>query len=49
MVAILLGGIVLTYVSNPLLFWLILTAPVVPAILLLRHAGNRIPVVANTA
>jgi MFS family permease len=49
MVAILLGGIVLTFVTNPLEFWLILTVPAIPAILLLRHAGTRLPRPANTA
>ncbi len=49
MVAILLGGIVLTYVTNPFEFWVLLNLPAIPAVLLLRHSGARIPTPANTA
>jgi len=47
--ATLAGTVVLTLVTNPLLIWLILIAPAVPAVLLLRHAAGRIPRAANTA
>jgi hypothetical protein len=49
LLAILLGGIVLTYVSNSLEIWVILTAPALPAIPQLRHAAGRIPAFANLA
>jgi len=47
--ATLAGGVVLQYVTNPLLIWVILVVPIVPAIVLLRHAGRRIPEAANRA
>lgn len=47
--ATLAGSFVLALVTNPLLIWLILIAPGVPAILLLRHAGTRIPPEVNRA
>ncbi|HTT25796.1 MAG TPA: MFS transporter [Thermoplasmata archaeon] len=49
LVAILIGGVVLTYVTNPFVFWILLTLPAVPAILLLRHAGALIPPEENAA
>ena len=47
--ATLAGGVVLALVTNPLLIWIILLVPAVPAILLLRHAGRRIPDAMNRA
>jgi MFS family permease len=45
----LLGGVVLASTSDPALIWLLLTAPAVPAVLRLRHAGGRVDARANTA
>jgi len=42
-VAVLLGGVVLATTSNPLLIWVYLVAPVVPAVILLRDAASRLP------
>jgi len=47
--ATLAGGVVLALVTNPLLIWVILIAPAVPAIVLLRHAGARIQGPTNRA
>ena len=47
--ATLAGGVVLALVTNPLLIWIILIAPAVPAIVLLRDAGRRIPPDKNRA
>lgn len=47
--ATLAGGVVLAYVANPLLIWVVLLTPVLPALLLLRHAGRRIPEFQNRA
>jgi MFS family permease len=47
--ATLAGGVVLAYVTNPLLIWVFLLMPAVPAIVLLRHAGRRIPERMNRA
>ncbi len=47
--ATLAGGVVLAFVTNPLLIWVILLVPAIPAILLLRHAGKRIPGEMNRA
>ncbi|MGP8159588.1 MAG: MFS transporter, partial [Thermoplasmata archaeon] len=47
--ATLAGGVVLAFVTNPLLIWVILLVPAIPAILLLRHAGRRIPGEMNRA
>lgn len=47
--ATLAGGVVLAFVTNPLLIWIILLIPAVPAIVLLRHAGGRIPDKMNRA
>jgi MFS family permease len=43
------GGIVLASVANPLLMWAILVIPLVPATLLLRWLGRRIPREADRA
>ena len=42
------GGLVLGAFSNPLVVWLILGIPCIPAILLFRVLGTRIPAAANT-
>jgi MFS family permease len=47
--ATLAGGVVLALVTNPLSIWIILIAPAIPAIILFRHAGRRIPDKANRA
>jgi len=47
--ASLAGGAVLALTSNPLLIWLILLSPVVPATVLLRIAARHIPDKANRA
>ena len=47
--ATLAGGVVLAFVTDPLLIWAILLIPAVPAIVLLRHAGTRIPTPMNRA
>jgi len=47
--ASLAGGVVLALTSNPLLIWLILLSPAVPAIVLLRIAARHIPDKANRA
>ncbi len=44
----LLGGLVLATFSNSLVVWLILGIPCIPAILLFRWVGTRIPERANT-
>ena len=44
----LVGGLVLSAVANPLLLWLILAVPCIPALLLFRWLGSRLPVAANT-
>lgn len=43
LVAVFVGGVVLSATSNPLLIWIYLLVPAVPAILLFRHAGLRLP------
>jgi predicted MFS family arabinose efflux permease len=40
--SVLVGGVVLSLTANPVLIWLLLVAPAVPAVLLLRHASRRI-------
>ncbi len=42
------GGVVLASVSNSLLVWMILAIPCIPAVLLFRWLGGRIPSAANT-
>ena len=42
------GGVVLGAFSNPLLVWLILATPCIPAILLFQWLGRKIPARANT-
>ena len=44
----LFGGIILGSFTNPLLVWLILAIPCIPAIILFDWVGRRIPVAANT-
>jgi len=43
----LVGGLVLSAVSNPLLIWVILAVPCIPALLLFQWVGGRIPAEAN--
>jgi MFS family permease len=40
--SVLVGGATLSWTSNPLAIWLLLVAPAVPAVILLRHAGRRL-------
>lgn len=47
-IAPLLGGVVLGAVTNSLAVWVILSIPCIPAILLFRWVGTRIPERANT-
>jgi MFS family permease len=47
--SILLGGAVLGAVSNPLLIWVLLLIPAVPALVLFRHAATRLSPVQDTA
>ncbi len=42
-VALLIGGAALSTISDPLLLWVILLIPAVPAVLLFRHAARRLP------
>ena len=42
------GGVVLGAFSNPLLVWLILATPCIPAVLLFQWLGRKIPARANT-
>ncbi len=44
----LIGGFVLSTVTNPLLVWVILALPGIPAALLFQWVGTRIPAAANT-
>lgn len=44
----LIGGLILSAVANPLLIWIILAIPCIPAILLFEWVGERIPTAANT-
>jgi MFS family permease len=41
LLAVFVGGVVLTVTSDPLLIWIYLVAPAVPAVLLLRDAARR--------
>jgi MFS family permease len=41
LLAVLFGGVVLASTTNPLLIWVYLTLPGVPAVVLLRHAARR--------
>jgi MFS family permease len=47
--AIFFGGAVLSAVPNPLWEWLLLILPTIPAVLLLRVAGRRIPITMDRA
>jgi MFS family permease len=49
LLATLAGGVVLALVTNPLLIWIVLILPAIPAVVLLRHAARRIPDKANRA
>ena len=49
LLAVVFGGVVLAQVANPLLLWIVLVAPCVPAILLLRWVGARLPARPNRA
>jgi len=42
--SIFFGGAVLTAVANPLLEWVLLVLPAIPAIAILRYASRRIPI-----
>lgn len=44
----LIGGVVLAWVADPMLVWAILAVPGIPAVLLFRWAGKRVPAAANT-
>jgi len=48
-VSVLLGGAVLGLTSNPLLIWLLLVSPAVPAVVLFRHAAGRLRPAQDTA
>ena len=41
-VSVLIGGVTLSWTSNPLVIWLLLVAPAIPAVVLLRHASRRL-------
>jgi MFS family permease len=47
--SVLLGGITLSFTSNPLAIWLLLVLPVIPAVVLLRHASRRLSAEADRA
>jgi MFS family permease len=49
LVAVVVGGIALATIGNPVLLWVVLCAPAVPAVILLRAAGRRLPTTANRA
>ena len=40
--SVLIGGVVLSLTGNPLLIWVILLTPAVPAVILYRHAATRL-------
>jgi len=44
----LIGGFVLSAVTNPLLVWVILAVPCIPAALIFHWLGGRLPAAANT-
>ena len=48
-VSVLVGGLVLASVTNPLLVWVFLVLPAVPAIVLFRHAAHRLPLTVDRA
>jgi hypothetical protein len=43
------GGAALATLGNPLLLWMVLVAPCLPAVLLLRWVGARLPARPNRA
>lgn len=49
LVSVLAGGAVLGAVTNPLVVWLVLCAPAIPAVVLLRHASHRLSAAQDTA
>jgi MFS family permease len=42
LLSVFLGGVVLSWVSSPLIIWTILIVPAIPSILLFRHAARRL-------
>jgi MFS family permease len=49
LVSVLVGGFVLSTTANPLLIWVLLLAPAVPAVVLFRHAATRLPLAKDRA
>ncbi len=49
LVSVLLGGFALAATANPLLVWVVLVVPAVPAIVLFRHAARRLSREVDTA
>jgi MFS family permease len=49
LLATVVGGVALATIHDPLLLWVVLCAPAVPAILLFWHAGGRLPTRSNRA
>ncbi len=49
LISVFFGGLVLSVVADPMLEWIILMSPAVPALLLLGHVSRRIPGKANRA
>lgn len=47
--SVFVGGVVLSWTANPLLIWLLLSAPTLPSILLFRDAAHRLPRAVDTA
>ena len=47
--SVLLGGVTLSLTTDPLLIWVLLVAPSVPAVLLLRHARGRLAIEVDRA
>jgi MFS family permease len=40
--SVFLGGVILSWVANPLLIWAILIVPAIPSMILFRHAAGRL-------
>ncbi len=49
LVAVVVGGAVLSATANPLLIWVLLLVPALPALLLFRHAAGRLSPAQDTA
>ncbi|HXQ95167.1 MAG TPA: MFS transporter [Thermoplasmata archaeon] len=49
LLATVVGGVALATIHNPLLLWMVLCAPALPAILLFLRAGGRLPTRSNRA